>query len=64
MWSEQYQEHLDSHYSSDVDWDNAEAYEKGEANPEKAWILTSRDVWHANPFYTGPTVSHPESEEY
>ena len=55
-----YEEHLDFHYSTDAEWDRAEAREVGFANPDRAWICTDRDVWHANPFYTGPAVRHPE----
>jgi len=51
---------LDFHYASDADWDNADAWERGMQNSESAWILTSRDVWHPNPFYCGPQVPHPE----
>ena len=29
-----------------------------------AWILSSYDTWHRNPYYTGEPVPHPESEEY
>lgn len=32
----------------------------GSENPERAWILSDRDVWYANPYYHGPAVSHPE----
>ena len=49
-------------YSSDTEWDIAEAYELGAANPDRAWVLTDRDVWHKNPFYHGPYVPHPEDE--
>lgn len=34
----------------------------GRERPESAWILTPYDVWQANPFYTGPKVAHPESD--
>ena len=51
-------------YSSDTEWDNAEAWERGQANPNQAWILTDRDVWHRNPFYHGPAVRHPEDDDY
>ena len=47
-------------YASDADWDRAEARELGAANPNIPWILTDRDVWHANPYYSGPAVPHPE----
>lgn len=56
------QEHNEFHYSSDAEWDNAAAIELGAANPERAWILTDRDVWHKNPYYTGPAVPHPEED--
>ena len=59
--SDAYQEHVDYHYATDAEIDRDEAYERGEANPTQAWICTVRDVWHANPFYTGPAVPHPES---
>jgi len=56
------QEHLEFHYSTAAEWDQAEARDLGEMNPEQAWILTDRDVWHANPFYQGPPVPHPEDD--
>ena len=59
-----YQEHCDFTYATDAEWDRAEALEKGEANPDQAWILTDRDAWHANPFYEGPEVRHPEDYDY
>ena len=39
-----------------VDWVGADS-------PDKAWILSDRDIWYPNPFYTGPMVNHPEEEE-
>ena len=59
-YSDPWEEHNDFHYSTDTEWDQAEAYEKGAANPEQAWISTTRDAWHKNPYYTGPDVPHPE----
>jgi hypothetical protein len=35
----------------------------GSQYPEHAWVLSDRDVWYANPFYKGPRVPHPESDE-
>jgi len=32
----------------------------GEARRDCAWILSDRDVWYPNPYYTGPAVPHPE----
>lgn len=34
----------------------------GRDNRNLAWILSDRDVWYANPFYTGPAVPHPEDD--
>ena len=55
-------EHDAFHYSSDSEWDRAEACERGAMNPDRAWILTDRDVWHKNPYYAGPAVPHPEED--
>lgn len=51
-------------YSTDREWDNAAARELGELYPDRAWVSTGRDVWHKNPFYTGPAVRHPEDDDY
>ncbi len=37
------------------------AHNAGQDHPESAWLLTDRDVWVANPNYTGEPVPHPES---
>ena len=59
---EQELEEYEFHYSSDAELDRAEARELGEANPEWAWVCTSRDAWHKNPYYVGPPVPHPEDD--
>lgn len=60
------EEELNFTYTTDAEWDRAEARELGEHYPERAWVCTGRDVWHANPYYTGPAVPHPEEcdEDY
>jgi len=50
-------------YSSEAEWDSAAALELGADNPQRAWVLTDRDVWYANPFYKGPPVRHPEDDD-
>lgn len=42
------------------------AHNVGGMQRDEAWILSDRDVWHRNPYYTGPAVPHPESgcDEY
>jgi len=59
-----WEEHINSLPSSDLEWDNAEAMQIGEENPERAWVLTDRDVWHPNPYYKGPPVPHPECDGF
>ncbi len=56
------QEHLDYHYATDAELDRAGATEVGANNVESAWILSSRDVWYANPNYTGAAEPHPEDD--
>lgn len=34
----------------------------GEQRRDCAWILSDRDVWYANPYYTGPAQPHPEDD--
>lgn len=51
-------------YATDADWDREAARERGREDPSSAWILTDRDVWHKNPFYTGPEQRHPEDDCY
>lgn len=58
------QEHLDFSYSSEAEWDRAEACEIGFMRQDLAWISTDRDVWHKNPYYVGPPVKHPEDDDY
>jgi len=44
----------DLEYSRNVGFDNQ----------DRAWILSDRDVWYPNPFYTGPKQLHPEDDHY
>ena len=48
-------------YPSEAEADAEYAREVGRDNPQRAWILSDRDVWYPNPFYTGPARPHPES---
>ncbi len=36
----------------------------GAMHPDRAWILSDRDVWYANPSYSGPPMPHPEAEPH
>ena len=51
---------MDFTYATDSDWDRADAAQRGEENPDAAWVLTDRDVWHRNSSYRGLPVPHPE----
>ncbi len=33
-------------------------------NEDGPWILSDRDVWYANPAYTGPPVPHPDHDPF
>lgn len=35
----------------------------GMDRPDQAWLLHDWDVWVKNPFYAGPPVPHPESDQ-
>ena len=59
------------YYEEPMDWMATEAeadaefaQNVGREFPQQAWILSNRDVWYRNPFYTGPAVPHPEDDEY
>lgn len=58
----QAQEERDFNVASDSEWDRAGAAQIGSEDRSRAWILSDRDVWYANPFYTGPAVRHPEDD--
>jgi len=64
MWGTpiQLREELEYTYTTDAEWDREEASEIGYANPDQAWIVTGRDVVHANPFYRGWERPHPEAD--
>ena len=38
------------------------AHTIGSLHPDRAWLLDDRDVWVANPFYSGPPTRHPEED--
>lgn len=46
-----------------AEYDRAEAEYGGADYPERAWLLSSRDVWYPNPHYNGPPVPHPEYDD-
>lgn len=60
----QEQEERDFRPSSIGEWDAFEAQLAGEQHPERAWILSDRDCWYANPYYKGPPVPHPEYDDH
>ncbi len=34
----------------------------GREDPTACWVLSDRDVWYRNPFYSGPMQPHPEDD--
>lgn len=49
--------------SLEQDADAEYTHNVGHDNPDRAWILSDRDVWYRNPFYRGRAVPHPEEYE-
>ena len=64
MFNPQEQEEADFTHTTDAEWDREDARERGERRPDCAWILSDRDVWHPNPYYTGAPQPHPEEYDY
>lgn len=60
----QEQEERDFHVATDTELDNAEARELGVVDRTCEYVLTDRDVWHKNPYYTGKPGRHPEDDHY
>ena len=54
-------DHFTEHMASEAEADREYAANVGMDNPQRAWILSSRDVWYPNPFYAGRPVPHPDS---
>lgn len=51
-------EYAASEYEASIEY----ALNVGREDTNRAWILTTNDVWLPNPFYKGEPVPHPESE--
>jgi len=51
-----------SHLATIAEADQEFACNVGREHSARPWILSDRDVWYANPFYTGPRVPHPEED--
>jgi hypothetical protein len=63
-WSEaDYCEERDSHVASPSEAVAEFGRNAGAEYPDRAWLLHDWDVWVANPYYVGPPVPHPESDE-
>jgi len=52
----------DTHLATVGEADAEYAHNVGREHPERAWILSDRDVWYPNPAYRGPAVPHPEDD--
>ena len=52
-------------YLTDAEVDHFDAVLHAEISGDtRAWILSDRDVWYRNPYYTGPPQRHPEDYDY
>lgn len=64
QYNEQQDETWDIRASNTAEADRAYAHIVGAGQPNRAWILSDRDVWYANPAYRGPKCIasvHPEN---
>lgn len=59
---EDYYAALDERVATEGEADREFAHEVGRANPDRPWVLSDRDVWYPNPYYTGPKARHPEDD--
>jgi hypothetical protein len=64
IWEEPMPWMEDDRLATEAEADAEYARNVGYDNPERAWILSDRDVWYRNPAYTGPAVPHPEDHPY
>lgn len=61
--NEQEREEQEFRVSTAAEWDREDARERGYHDRTRQWILSDRDVWHRNPYYTGPEQRHPEDND-
>ena len=59
---EEYRAALEERWATPGEADAEYARNVGAMQPERAWILSDRDVWYPNPAYQGPPVRHPEDD--
>lgn len=50
--------------ATEAEADQEYALWAGSQDTARAWVLSDRDVWYANPYYIGPRVPHPEDDIY
>lgn len=51
-------------YDTVAEADAGYAHGLGAEHPDRAWILSDRDCWYPNPYYTGLPVPHPDDYEF
>lgn len=58
----QEQEERDFYHDSEGAVDRFDTYlgAYNRRDTEHAWLLSDRDVWYRNPYYSGPPQPHPE----
>jgi hypothetical protein len=57
-------DYCDDRLATEAEADREYANYAGSVDRNRAWVLSDRDVWYANPYYRGPAVPHPEDEIY
>lgn len=56
-------DHQEEHIATIAEADAEYARNVGAEKPDREWILSDRDVWYRNPFYTGVIhTGHPEDD--
>lgn len=49
-------------YATEASADREWAHHVGFERQNVQWILSDRDAWYQNPFYTGPQTPHPDAD--
>ena len=50
----------DYYHPTLAELDAHEARALGAEDPKAPWVLTGRDTWYPNPYYSGKPMPHPE----
>lgn len=62
MENEYWDDRFDDRCATESEADAEYVRNVGHDSPEREWILSSRDCWYRNPWYTGTPGRHPEDD--